>query len=91
MAIPTSWESERVISNYFKVRQKGLTDGKKITIAIFPKISMYVVDGYNLKEGDKYYYLLKEASKCIAQTYYPDLLMYSKSDYDSNKYYARMG
>lgn len=91
MAIPTSWESERVISNYFKVRQKGLTDGKKTTIAIFPKISMYVVDGYNLKEGDKYYYLLKEASKCIAQTYYPDLLMYLKSDYDSNKYYARMG
>lgn len=91
MAIPTSWESERVISNYFKVRQKGLTDGKKTAIAIFPKISMYVVDGYNLKEGDKYYYLLKEASKCIAQTYYPDLLMYSKSDYDNNKYYARMG
>lgn len=91
MAIPTSWESERVISNYFKVRQKGLTDGKKTAIAIFPKISMYVVDGYNLKEGDKYYYLLKEASKCIAQTYYPDLLMYLKSDYDDNKYYARMG
>lgn len=91
MAIPTSWESERVISNYFKVRQKGLTDGKHTTIAVFPKISMFVVDGYNLKEGDKYYYLLKEASKCIASTYYPDLLMYSKSDYDNNKYYARMG
>lgn len=72
MSIPTSWESERVISNYFKVRQKGLTDGKHTTIAVFPKISMFVVDGYNLKEGDKYYYLLKEASKCIASTYYPD-------------------
>lgn len=72
MSIPTSWESERVISNYFKVRQKGLTDGKHTTIAVFPKISMFVVDGYNLKEEDKYYYLLKEASKCIASTYYPD-------------------
>lgn len=91
MSIPTSWESERVISNYFKVRQKGLTDGKHTTIAVFPKISMFVVDGYNLKEGDKYYYLLKEASKCIASTYYPDLLLVSKEDYDNDKYFARMG
>lgn len=91
MSIPTSWESERVVSNYFKVRQKGLTDGKHTTIAVFPKISMFVVDGYNLKEGDKYYYLLKEASKCIASTYYPDLLLVSKEDYDNDKYFARMG
>lgn len=92
MTIPTSWESERVILNYFKVRQGGLTDNKgHKTIAIFPKISMFVVDGQNLKEGDKYYYILKEASKCIANTYYPDLLLYSKEDYENGTMYARMG
>lgn len=92
MTIPTSWESERVILNYFKVRQGGLTDNKgHRTIAIFPKISMFVVDGQNLKEGDKYYYILKEASKCIANTYYPDLLLYSKEDYENGTMYARMG
>ena len=87
--IPTSWESEEIISSYLEVRMKGL--GKKGTIAIFPKLSMIVVDGYNLKEGDKYYWLLEKASKCIAKTYYPDILNYSKEDYDSGKYYARMG
>lgn len=91
MAIPTSWESERVFYNYLQVRQKGLTDGKHKTIAIFPKISMFVVDGQNLKEGDKYYWMLKEASKCIANTYYPDLLFYSKEDFNDGKMYARMG
>lgn len=87
--IPTSWESEEIISSYLDVRMKGL--GKKGLIAIFPKISMIVVDGYNLKEGDKYYWLLEKASKCIAKTYYPDILNYSKEDYDEGKYYARMG
>ena len=87
--IPTSWESERIIMNYLDVRQKGL--GKRGTIALFPKLSMIVVDGYNLKETDPYYYILEEASKCIAKTYYPDILNYSKEDYDSGKYYGRMG
>ena len=87
--IPTSWESERIIMNYLKVRQKGL--GEKGTIALFPKLSMIVVDGYNLKESDPYFYILEEASKCIAKTYYPDILNYSKEDYDSGKYYGRMG
>lgn len=87
--IPTSWESEEIISSYLDVRMKGL--GKKGTIAIFPKLSMIVVDGYNLKEGDKYYWLLEKASKCIAKTYYPDILNYSKEDYDSGRYFARMG
>lgn len=87
--IPTSWESEEIISSYLDVRMKGL--GKKGIIAIFPKISMIVVDGYNLKESDKYYWLLEKASKCIAKTYYPDILNYSKEDYDSGRYYARMG
>ena len=92
MTIPTSWESERVFYNYLQVRQKGLTDNKEHrTIAIFPKISMFVVDGQNLKEGDKYYWMSKEASKCIANTYYPDLLLVSKEDYDNDKYFARMG
>lgn len=92
MTIPTSWESERVFYNYLQVRQKGLTNNKdKKTIAIFPKISMFVVDGQNLKEGDKYYWMLKEASKCIANTYYPDLLMISKEDFVDGKMYARMG
>ena len=87
--IPTSWESERIVWNYLQVRMKGL--GKEGRIAIFPKISMIVVDGYNLKKEDKYYYLLQEASKCIAKTYYPDLLLYSKEDYLIGNVYARMG
>jgi ribonucleoside-triphosphate reductase len=87
--IPTSWESERIILNYLDVRMKGL--GSKGIIALFPKISMIVVDGYNLKEGDKYYYILEKASECIAKTYYPDILNYSKEDYDNGKYYGRMG
>ena len=87
--IPTSWESEEIISSYLDVRMKGL--GKKGTIAIFPKLSMIVVDGYNLREGDKYYWLLEKASKCIAKTYYPDILNYSKEVYDNGRYFARMG
>lgn len=87
--IPTSWESEQIIDSYLDVRMKGL--GKKGITAIFPKISMIIVDGYNLKEGDPYYNLLQKASKCIAKCYYPDSLFYSKKDYDNNKYYARMG
>lgn len=92
MTIPTSWESERVVWNYLKVRQAGISFNKETPkIAIFPKISMIVVDGYNLKEGDKYYYLLEEASRCIAKTYYPDILNYSKEDYESGSTYGRMG
>ncbi|WP_035945572.1 anaerobic ribonucleoside-triphosphate reductase [Fusobacterium perfoetens] len=87
--IPTSWESEQIILAYLKVRQTGL--GALKIPAIFPKLSYIVVDGYNLKEGDPYYYITKEVSKCIAHTYYPDLLFYSKEDYDAGKYYARMG
>ena len=87
--VPTSWESEQIISSYLDVRMKGL-GGKGVT-AIFPKLSMVVVDDYNLKETDPYYWLLEKASKCIAKTYYPDILNYSKEDYDAGKYYARMG
>ena len=87
--VPTSWESEQIISSYLDVRMKGL-GGKGVT-AIFPKLSMIVVDGYNLKETDPYYWLLEKASKCIAKTYYPDILNYSKEEYDNGTYYARMG
>ena len=87
--IPTSWESEEIILSYLKVRQTGL--GEKHIPAIFPKLSYMAVDGYNLREGDKYFYITKEVSKCIANTYYPDILFYSKEDYDAGKYYARMG
>lgn len=87
--VPTSWESEQIILAYLKVRQTGL--GALKIPAIFPKLSYIVVDGYNLKEGDKYFYITKEVSKCIAHTYYPDILFYSKEDYDAGKYYARMG
>lgn len=87
--VPTSWESEQIISSYLDVRMKGL-GGKGVT-AIFPKLSMIVVDGYNLKETDPYYWLLEKASKCIAKTYYPDILNYSKEEYDNGIYYARMG
>ena len=87
--IPTSWESEEIILSYLKVRQTGL--GEKHIPAIFPKLSYMAVDGYNLREGDKYFYITREVSKCIANTYYPDILFYSKEDYDAGKYYARMG
>lgn len=88
-SIPTSWESEMIIDSYLDVRMKGL--GKRGIIAIFPKLSMIVVDGYNKKEGDKYFYLLEKASKCIAKTYYPDILNYTKEEYDAGRYYGRMG
>lgn len=87
--IPTSWESEQIIDSYLDVRMKGL--GERGIIAIFPKISMMVVDGYNLRENDPYFYLTKKASKAMAKTYYPDILNYSKSEYDSGRYYGRMG
>ena len=87
--IPTSWESEHIILSYLKVRQTGL--GEKHIPAIFPKLSYMVVDGYNFKKGDKYFYITEEVAKCIANTYYPDILFYSKEDYDAGKYYARMG
>ena len=88
--IPTSWESEQVILKYFKVRRDGLGFKEKRT-AIFPKLSMFVVDGYNLKESDPYYHITQEASKTIAKCFYPDILHYSKEDYDNGKYYGRMG
>lgn len=87
--VPTSWESEEIILAYLKVRQTGL--GKMHIPAIFPKLSYIIVDGYNYRDGDKYFYITKEVSKCIAKTYYPDMLFYSKEDYDAGKYYARMG
>lgn len=88
-SIPTSWESETIMDSYLDVRMKGL--GERGIIAIFPKISMIVVDGYNLRKDDPYYYLREKASKCIAKTYYPDVLNYSKEEYDAGRYYARMG
>lgn len=88
-SIPTSWESEVIVDSYLSVRMKGL--GKKGIVAIFPKISMIVVDGYNKKETDKYFNLLEKASNCIAKTYYPDILNYTKQEYDEGRYYARMG
>lgn len=88
-SIPTSWESEVIVDSYLSVRMKGL--GKKGVVAIFPKISMIVVDGLNKKETDKYFNLLEKASNCIAKTYYPDILNYTKQEYNEGRYYARMG
>ena len=88
--IPTSWESEQIVLKYFKVRRDGLGFKEKRT-AIFPKLSLFVVDGYNLKEGDPYYNILEDGANTIAKCFYPDVLHYSKEDYDSGKYYGRMG
>lgn len=88
--IPTSWESEQIILKYFKVRRDGLGYKEKRT-AIFPKLSMFVVDEYNLNKGDKYFNILEDASKTIAKCFYPDILHYNKEDYDIGKYYGRMG
>ncbi|MGL4999917.1 MAG: anaerobic ribonucleoside-triphosphate reductase, partial [Cetobacterium sp.] len=87
--IPTSWESEEIISSYLDVRIKGL--GEKGIIAIFPKLSMIVVEGYNLNKGDKYFGLTEKLSKCMAKTYYPDILNYSRESYDEGQYFGRMG
>ena len=88
--IPTSWESEQVTLKYFKVRRDGLGFKEKRT-AIFPKLSLFVVDGYNLKEGDPYFHIVQDASKTIAKCFYPDILHYSKEDYNKGMYYSRMG
>ena len=88
--VPTSWESEQIVLKYFKVRRDGLGYKNK-RIAIFPKLSMFVVDGYNLNESDKYFNLLKDGAETISKCFYPDILHYSKEDYDSGKYYGRMG
>ena len=88
--IPTSWESEQIILKYFKVRRDGLGFKEK-RVAIFPKLSMFVVDGYNLKESDPYFNILEDASKTIAKCFYPDVLHYSMENYNKNKYYVRMG
>ena len=88
--IPTSWESEQIVLKYFKVRRDGLGYKNK-RIAIFPKLSMFVIDGYNLKESDKYFNLLEDGAETISKCFYPDILHYSKEDYDNGKYYGRMG
>ncbi|MGL4687948.1 MAG: anaerobic ribonucleoside-triphosphate reductase [Fusobacteriaceae bacterium] len=87
--IPTSWESEEIIKSYFEIRKRGL--GKEGKLAVFPKINYIVVDGLNLKKGDKYFHLTELASECISKCYYPDILHYSKEDYNKGKTYARMG
>lgn len=88
-SIPTSWESAEIIKSYLNVRMRGL--GERGIPAIFPKISMIVVNGYNCRENDPYFEILQLAGKCIAKTYYPDILNYTKEAYDSGRYYARMG
>ena len=88
--IPTSWESEQITLRYFKVRREGLGYKNK-KIAIFPKLSLFVVDGYNLKEGDPYFNITVDASKTIAKCFYPDILHVKREDYDKGRYFARMG
>lgn len=89
--IPTSWESEEIILQYLKVRRRGLGKKEGEITTIFPKLSYFLVDGYNLKEGDKYFYITKEVAKTQVKCVYPDILNVSKEDYDKGKYYARMG
>ena len=89
--IPTSWESEQIILEYLKVRQRGLGKTPEETTTIFPKLSYFVVDGYNLKETDPYFYITKEVAKTQMKCTYPDILCYSKEDYDKGAYFSRMG
>lgn len=85
--IPTSWESKEIAKAYLKVRMAKL--GKKI--AIFPKINYVVVDGYNLKKGDPHYDLTELAVKCISQCFYPDILNYTREEYEKGQIFSRMG
>lgn len=89
--VPTSWESEQIILEYLKVRQRGLSKNPNEVTTIFPKLSYFVVDGYNLKETDPYFYITKEVAKTQMQCTYPDILCYSKEDYDKGAYFSRMG
>ena len=43
--VPTSWESEQIILEYLKVRQRGLGKNPNEVTTIFPKLSYFVVDG----------------------------------------------
>lgn len=88
--VPKDWYSECIIKSYLKVRMSGI-DNATGKIAIFPKINMFVVDGYNLKEGDPYYDILKLTAKCISKSFYPDILHVSKENYELGNYYTRMG
>ncbi len=87
--IPTSWESKEITKAYFEVRKNGLGEKKKI--AVFPKLNYVVVDGLNMRDGDKHYDLTVEASKCISKCFYPDILNYSMEDYENGTIYSRMG
>ena len=89
--IPTSWESEEIILQYLKVRQRGLGKEYGSIQTIFPKLSYIVVDGYNLKDTDPYFHITKEVAKTQMKCVYPDELFYSKEDYDNGVYYGRMG
>ena len=55
------------------------------------KLSYIIVDGYNLKDTDPYFYITKEVAKTQTKCIYPDALFYSKEDYDKGAYYGRMG
>ena len=89
--IPTSWESEEIILQYLKVRQRGLGKEYGSIQTIFPKLSYIIVDGYNLKDTDPYFHITKEVAKTQMKCVYPDELFYSKEDYDNGVYYGRMG
>lgn len=89
--VPTSWESEELILQYLKVRQRGLGKEAESKCTIFPKLSYFLVDGYNLKDTDPYFYITKEVAKTQMTCVYPDILCVSKQDYDSGRYYSRMG
>lgn len=86
--IPRNWIEEEIILSYFKVRMKGL--GAKGKTAIFPKLSYVCVPGYN-RRGDKYFYITKEAAKCISKCFYPDILHYTKEQFENGQTFARMG
>lgn len=89
--VPTSWESEELILQYLKVRQRGLGKEYGQIQTIFPKISYFLVDGYNLNDTDPYFYITKEVAKTQMTCTYPDILCISKQDYDRGRYYSRMG
>lgn len=70
--VPTSWESEELILQYLKVRQRGLGKEAGSKTTIFPKLSYFLVDGYNLKDTDPYFYITKEVAKTQMKCTYPD-------------------
>lgn len=64
-----------LIEEILKRRITGVKDSSGHFVSpLFPKLLYWTIDGLNVKEGDKYYYLTELAAKCIALRMQPDIV-----------------